>query len=246
MRQENLIGKEFGLLKVIDRDNDYVAPNGQKVSKWICKCQCGNIKSINKYSLLDGRTKSCGCLNKKLVRQRTKKYNTYDLSGEYGIGYTSKEEPFYFDLEDYDLIKNYCWLINTQTGYVCTRNRKHQLKLHKLLFPYDIIDHKNHNKADNRKENLRIVTSSKNSMNRKISKNNSSGVTGVCWHKKSQRWVARITVDNHRIELGSFSNFEDAVKARKEAEEKYFGEYSYDNSVGEGQCLKSSDSKTKM
>ena len=37
-----------------------------------------------------------------------KKYNTYDLSGEYGIGYTSKGEEFYFDLDDYDKIKDYC------------------------------------------------------------------------------------------------------------------------------------------
>lgn len=32
--------------------------------------------------------------------------NTYDLSGEYGIGYTTKGEEFWFDLEDYDKIKS--------------------------------------------------------------------------------------------------------------------------------------------
>ena len=34
-----------------------------------------------------------------------KKYNTYDLSGEYGIGYSNSGKEFYFDLDDYDLIK---------------------------------------------------------------------------------------------------------------------------------------------
>ena len=42
-----------------------------------------------------------------------KKYNKYDLSGEYGIGWTSNtNQEFYFDLEDYDKIKDYCWIYN--------------------------------------------------------------------------------------------------------------------------------------
>lgn len=48
--------------------------------------------------------------------------------------------------------------------------------------------------------------------------------------KKIGKWRARITVDKHTIELGNYDNFDDAVKARKEAEEKYFKEWSYNNS----------------
>ena len=47
--------------------------------------------------------------------------NVYDLSGEYGIGYTLKGEPFWFDLEDYDLIKDYCWHY-TQKNKIETTN----------------------------------------------------------------------------------------------------------------------------
>ena len=81
------------------------------------------------------------------------------MEGEYGIGYTSKGEEFYFDLEDYDLIKNYCWY-KTFYGYLATRERgsKKHIFLHKIILRYqnqskNDIDHINGNKADNRKSN---------------------------------------------------------------------------------------------
>ena len=67
-------------------------------------------------------------------------------------------------------------------------------------------------------------------MNKGLQKNNNSGVTGVSWHKRDNIWEARITLNKKQIYLGRFENFEDAIKARKEAEEKYFGEYAYDYS----------------
>ena len=64
----------------------------------------------------------------------------------------------------------------------------------------------------------------------KIHKNNTSGASGVKWNKLIGKWTADITINNERIYLGYFENFDDAVQVRKQAEEKYFGEYSYDNS----------------
>ena len=66
--------------------------------------------------------------------------------------------------------------------------------------------------------------------NVKIRENNTSGVTGVDWSKKYQKWRARICVNKKEIHLGQFEEFDKAVAARKEAENKYFGEWSYDNS----------------
>ncbi len=52
-------------------------------------------------------------------------------------------------------------------------------------------------------------------------------------------WYSQIKVKGQkRITLGYFNDFDDAVKARKNAEEKYFGEYSYDNSIKTGGNLK--------
>ncbi len=67
-------------------------------------------------------------------------------------------------------------------------------------------------------------------MNHKLFKNNTSGTSGVVWLKKSNLWRSRIEINNKSITLGYYKNKEDAIKARKEAEEKYFGEHSYDNS----------------
>ena len=241
----DLTGQKFGRLTVIERAEDYISPKGQHSTRWFCSCECGNpnLILVRAGALKNGNTKSCGCLDSETTAKRNKdfckKYNTYDLSGEYGVGYTSKGEEFYFDLEDYDLIKDYCWHLDAY-GYVIsqnsgTKNNRKHIKMHRVLLPkFKIVDHINHNKRDNRKYNLREVTDSQNSMNKGIRSNNTSGVTGVYFKKESNKWFAIITVNKKIINLGYFKNFEDAVKARKEAEEKYYGEFSYDNSMKAG------------
>ena len=54
-----------------------------------------------------------------------------------------------------------------------------------------------------------------------IRKNNTSGVTGVDWHPSANKWKASICFKGKRHYLGCYENFEDAVKARKMAEERY-------------------------
>lgn len=88
-------------------------------------------------------------------------------------------------------------------------------------FPDSEIDHINHIRDDNRWNNLRIVDRKFNSMNLSQHKSNTSGVTGVAWHKQRNKWRAFIMVDYKQVALGLFTEFEDAVKARKEAEKKY-------------------------
>ena len=206
----------------------------------MCKCDCGNEIIATGNCLKSGDTKSCGCLNnekRSALGKSSKKYNTYDLSGNYGIGYTLKNEVFYFDLEDYDRIKNYCWFIDNR-GYVLTNTfgvETHKMiQMHRLLtnFPKDKdVDHINHNTTDNRKKNLRVCLHRDNQKNIKLASDNTSGVTGVHWDKTRNSWFASIQSNNKTINIGRFTNFDDAVKARKEAEEKYFGEYSYDESM---------------
>lgn len=171
--------------------------------------------------------------------QFTKQYNKYDLSGDFGIGYTNKGEEFWFDLEDYDKIKNYCWHYN-QWGHLITTERgsNKRIFLHRLVMepiPKEmVVDHIKHleshkQKYDNRKENLRLVTQRENSVNSAIHSNNTSGVSGVTFDKKRQKWIARINSTPYkRIILGVFDNFNDAVKARQEAEKIYYGQFNYE------------------
>lgn len=73
-------------------------------------------------------------------------------------------------------------------------------------------------------DNCRWVDGFTQAYNKRMYRSNSSGVIGVNWVERDNKWQARISVNGERISLGSFHNFEDAVEARKEAELKYYGE----------------------
>jgi len=237
-KAKNLIEMKFGKLTVIKK---VPKPENRKNrgSYWLCKCECGSEKEIilSTSELTSGNTASCGCIKsdrlKEYNKNTKKKYNTYDLSGEYGIGYTSKGEKFYFDLEDYDKIKDICWYIGSR-GYVMytqrNENNRQFILFHRIVMecPEDMtVDHINGIKTrnDNRKYNLRICTHQQNLCNYPIPKNNTSGKTGVSWDNRNNVWKAQITYKNERINLGSFTSFKQAVKVRGLAEIKYFGEF---------------------
>lgn len=67
------------------------------------------------------------------------------------------------------------------------------------------------------------ATSSIQSYDQKKRSTNKSGKTGVAWNKNSGKWEAYISVDKKKVYLGSHTDFDDAVKAREEAELKYYG-----------------------
>ena len=170
--------------------------------------------------------------------------NIYNLLKDYGIGYTKNTDLngnnyFYFDIEDYDKIKIYNWYFEKERGYIVTEKRINKkrttIRLHRLITGLEdkdlFIDHINHNKYDNRKINLRIVTKSQNSQNRKIQSNNTTGYPGVYWDNDREKWTSYIKKDGNSKRIGRYKTFEEAVAARKEAENNYFGEYSYNNSI---------------
>jgi len=88
-------------------------------------------------------------------------------------------------------------------------------------WPAHEIDHKNHDRADNRWCNLRAVTGAENKKNRPRQKNNSSGTPGVFWASREQKWVAAIKVSGKRRHLGYFTDKSIAISKRKAAEIKY-------------------------
>lgn len=122
------------------------------------------------------------------------------------------------DKDNLDKIKNYKWSLSNK--YVI--NVKNEIFLHQLILGkkegYE-IDHINHDKLDNRKQNLRFVTRSQNMMNNKTK--------GYYWCKRDKRWVVNICINYKSIYLGNFKNEQDAILIRKKAEQKYFGEFAY-------------------
>lgn len=230
MRKEDLnkyIGMRFGDWIVLDigeektfKWRDYIC----KRRTLKCKCECGKcngiIKDIDIGNLKQGKTTGCG-------RKRNKReVNEYKIMQNYVIGLTKKGEEFYFDLEDYDKVVKYSWYINQ--GYARTKLSSGELiYLHNLITnkknPNAYIDHINRNKCDNRKSNLRECSQIENSRNVGLPKNNKSGIIGVGYDKNNKKWIARIVVNYKDIHLGRFLNKEDAIKARLQAELKYFG-----------------------
>jgi hypothetical protein len=92
--------------------------------------------------------------------------------------------------------------------------------------PKAFIDHRNGIKSDNRIENLREATKSKNQQNIRICRANKTGVRGVWKDPRPGRgFVAYISIDGKRKNLGSFESIQEAAIIRREAEAKYFGEF---------------------
>ena len=69
----DLTGQRFGKLVVIERVEDYVSPSGYHQTSWLCKCDCGCVKTVTANSLKKQNTRSCGCLGKKNYIQKNNK-----------------------------------------------------------------------------------------------------------------------------------------------------------------------------
>lgn len=232
--REDLTGRIFDKLIVIEQVEDYITPKGMHCAKWKCQCECGNVIEVVGNELKKKTTKSCGCWRKERIILSNKKYNDYEIQEDYVIMYTTKGEPFFVDLDDFWKVKNICWYINNK-GYVKGKVNGEETGLHRYVmncpsgFDVDHI-HGKESRNDNRKSNLRIATVSQNGMNVGLKINNTSGITGVCWDTSTKKWTAYITINYKRIQLGRYNNFDDAVQVRREAEQRYFGEYGYNNS----------------
>lgn len=117
-------------------------------------------------------------------------------------------------------------VINTW-GYVLIGIDKVLYPAHRLIFlyingsfPKEQVDHINHNRSDNRWLNLREATHVQNSRNKKMLRTNTSSFTGV-YSEGKYGWRARIKINGKTKDLGTYQNFDDAVVARKQANEEY-------------------------
>lgn len=94
-----------------------------------------------------------------------------------------------------------------------------------------VVDHINGNKLDNRRENLRICTQSENMANHPRNANNKSGFKGVFYKQENGRFMAYITKDRKRINLGHYSTALEASEAYRIAANKIFGQYAWKGNV---------------
>ena len=102
---------------------------------------------------------------------------------------------------------------------------------HRLAWLYmtgevpNYLDHKNGIKSDNRFSNLRLATQAQNQLNHQKTCRNKSGIKGVCWVKRSNRWVAQASLNGKYNWLGSFKTIEEAEACVRAFRELHHGEF---------------------
>jgi hypothetical protein len=118
------------------------------------------------------------------------------------------------------------------SGYLYGKLLGGSYKAHHIVYalfhgawPDGLIDHINGIRSDNQPLNLRCATDLENAQNAQTRSDNTSGVKGVNWHRKHQKWCARISVKGNRLHLGLFQDKAQAAKTYREAEKLYFGAF---------------------
>lgn len=208
----DITNQKFNKLTVLEFSHN----SKKRASIWLCLCECGNTKTIEYNSIVKGRIKSCGCLQKEAMKKlcthgmhKTKFYSkwssmkgrcnrestvNYEIYGGRGISYCPEWEDFQKFYED------------MYEGF------SEGLELDRV----DV----NGNYC---KENCRWVTHSENNFNKNKQPNNKSGKTGVSFDSKRLQWRAYIDKDKKRTELGYFDDYKDAVEVRVLEELELYG-----------------------
>ena len=110
-------------------------------------------------------------------------------------------------------------------GYITISLHGRRYYAHRLAWlyvtgqwPHAIVDHRDRCRDNNRFENLRVVSDTENAHNAGARRNNTSGVPGVSWCKKSEKWFAKICVHRRQISLGFYPTLAEAASVRVAAQ----------------------------
>lgn len=207
MNTKQLASQRFGRLLVLDRTS-------QKKGScylWRCLCDCGKEKLATTYSLTSSATRSCGCLQQDSRKQ--------DLTGRV-FGRLTVIAAAATTRHHNQLWNCRCDCGNTieiMTSSLTGGATRSCGCLH--------TDAARIQQTDMVTKTFRDGTHPGLIASDKLHSNNTSGVRGVSWHRRMGKWQARIMYQGKAISLGTFINFEDAVKARRAAEEEYFAKY---------------------
>lgn len=117
-------------------------------------------------------------------------------------------------------------------GYISIRvlglvYRAHRLAwfMHYGYMPPNQIDHIDGDVSNNAMQNLRLATSTQNNRNASLRSDNKSGIRGVSWDKREERWRVQISVDKKNLTVGYFKSLDDAKSSYANASKMHHGEF---------------------
>ena len=216
--KRDLTGVVFGRLTVIEQAEDRVRPDGSRSAQWLCQCSCGSLpKVISQLCILNGNTKSCGCLHRDTVINRCTTHGKCH-SKEYNSWYamivrcTNPKSQAYHDYGARGISVCDDWLNSFEAFYEDMGDKPEGYSLDRI----DV----NGNYC---KENCKWSARGEQNYNQRKRKDNKAGKAGVHWSTEAQKWKASIQKDGKRVHLGNFIRLEDAVAAREAAEIELYG-----------------------
>lgn len=134
------------------------------------------------------------------------------------------------DDDDYEELSSYRWCLQLKPGGYASRTdrsggRQRTVLMHRQIMglaPGDPreVDHRDTDRLNCRRENLRIVSSAQNAQNRRVRSDARSRYRGVCWYPNYGKWVARVHHEGRRHLAGYFADEDDAGRAAAELRAK--------------------------
>jgi len=223
----NMAGQKINKWSVLSFDRF----DGRGEAYWICRCACGNVRSLSGYTVRKGTSK--GCIACREPRRKGVDYLVENGVARFGSPVTGE---FTVSLKDAARVSNHGWCRRKRDGYFVASIGGRAILLHSFLLGSRkgmYADHINGDRTDNRRENLRWATPSESARNLNISSRNTSGYKGVHWNKRRKKWQAYIRTHNRQQTLGFYDTAEDAAKRYNEEAKKQHGNFACINPIGE-------------
>ena len=185
----------------------------------LCQCTCGTIREVLIKNLMDGKSRSCGCMAREKAREKL-----YREMDQKVLGHSFDRLTPIRRVNQEGLSRYLCR---------CTCGNEIEVLGSQLLAGfyrscgcrqkegYDGFE-KIKDLGTQKLASKRVEGTSLYAIQDRVQKNNSSGVRGVSWIPRLQKYRAYITLRGKQKNLGVFEKLEDAKEARKKAEEKYF------------------------
>ncbi len=200
--KKDLTGERFGKLTVMG----LAEKEGSNKTYWRCKCDCGRETVVEHYSLMEGHTKSCGCLRPGGKGE--------DLTGR-RFGRLTVIEP----APKKNKGDRTTWVCQCDCGKMCSCSGDHLKSGNTKSCGCLRADHQ----REAIKTSVHIVdgTCIEKISSKVMFSNNTTGTRGV-YRNGAGKWKASIAFQGKVYNLGTYANYDDAVAARKEAEEDLY------------------------